>query len=264
MSGGFAGYSQANQEPERLLQLKTAIRELSADIIGLVDTFRWDDLYSERNLCEMFGYRYAARINLNDDRLCKLGHNNGLAILSNAPLQEVKAVRIATRDALHAVVDVGNKQLNIVLAYLDYLSEDARLEQTVVLLKQFKATEPTIIMGDLNTFKRDDKALNSSDVTSFTSAHPELALKLDAQLRDAARGEVIAAFEANDWRDASDSSKKTFPSQLFPSKTEGALFRIDYVLHSPLVRVNHVSVPTGQVFQVASDHLPIMFEAELY
>src|SRR5688500_17551505 len=100
MSGGFSAYSYERSEPERLPQLQALLSRLNADVVGLVDTFRWDEIYSEEQLRQLFGYQYVACINLNDDRLRKSGHNNGLALFSRVPWQSCVAVRIKTRDAL--------------------------------------------------------------------------------------------------------------------------------------------------------------------
>lgn len=88
MSGGFNGYEHDTSLPQRLTELQTAVSELDADVIGLVDTFRWDEIYSPGDLKNIFGYKYAVCINLNDQRLREKGHNNGLTLLSNTEILE--------------------------------------------------------------------------------------------------------------------------------------------------------------------------------
>jgi len=68
MSGGFNSYNTTSAAPQRLPLLQKAIREIGADIIGLVDTYRWNEIYTEADLKRLFGYKYAYCINLNDER----------------------------------------------------------------------------------------------------------------------------------------------------------------------------------------------------
>ena len=260
MSGGFDGYDTRSQEPQRLSGLQTAIRELDADAIGLVDTFRWDSLFSTEDLRRLFGYAYAFCVNLNDDRLREKGHNNGLTLLSNIPPTDVHTIRIATRDALVAHLPSG---LTLVLAYLDDLSEDTRLAQVTALSPFLDTEEPTIVMGDLNTIKRRDVPDVRVALEGFYAANPDIEDKLGPTIQDMQRGEVIGLLESLGLQDADTTNAATVPTKLFPAKSDRPFLRLDYCLHSPSVAVSNLSVRTEEIFQKTSDHFPIVFDAEI-
>ena len=151
LSGGFNSYGYESSLPERLELLKKAIGIINADFIGLIDTFRWDALYSISQLSELFGYKKAYCINLNDIRLKEKGHNNGITVLTNLPVDQFKTITLETRDAIKTTLQINNNDLDIFTVYLDDLSEDVRVQQTQALLQYVDQTKPTIIMGDLNT-----------------------------------------------------------------------------------------------------------------
>jgi endonuclease/exonuclease/phosphatase family metal-dependent hydrolase len=260
MSGGFDGYDAASESPKRLPLLKTAIKTLSADFIGLVDTFRWDALYTNNDLSRTFGYEYAACINLNDERLRRLGHNNGLTILSKTRLYNVRSIWAHSRNALFAEIEYEEERLSIVLVYLDDLSEDVRIAQVKSLLEQLPTGGSVIVMGDFNTLNRSDRTLQSPDFTQFSSRFPFVASKLEAQLQDADRGEVIDLLESHGFKDASTGDNKTFPSKLFLDSVDAPYSRIDHVFSSPRLKPINVRVPADEIFQQTSDHLPVTFK----
>jgi endonuclease/exonuclease/phosphatase family metal-dependent hydrolase len=260
MSGGFDSYTCAAAMPQRLPVLKAAIRALEADIVGLVDTFRWDEVFSTNELRKLFDYNYAFCINLNDDRLRKKGHNNGLTLLSNVPLTDAHALRIATRDAIVARLP-GN--ITLVLAYLDDLSEDTRLGQVKALSSKLSAKEPTIVIGDLNAVKKNEVAALKEWLAVFYKDNPDLEDKQGPIITDMQRGEVITLLESLGLQDADTTSSPTFPTRLFPAKSDRPFVRLAYCFHSSSVKITNFTVRTQNIFQKASDHFPIVFDAEI-
>lgn len=256
MSGGFDAYDSTSTLPQRLPELKAAIRELGADVIGLVDTFLWDKLFSAEELCKFFNYKYAFCINLNDDRLKNKGHNNGLTLLSNVPMTNVRAIRVATRDAMVAHLP-GN--IMLVLAYLDDISEDTRIAQVKALSLILDTKEPAIVMGDLNTLNGNEVA----EVREALGVNLGFEDNLGPIIADMQRGEVVALLKSLGLQDADTTSSPTFPTKLFPAKSDRAFLRLDYCFHSSLVKVANFTVPTQDIFQRASDHFPIVFEVKV-
>jgi endonuclease/exonuclease/phosphatase family metal-dependent hydrolase len=260
MSGGFDGYDLMATQPPRLPELKAAVQEIGADVVGLIDTFRWDNLFSTEELCKFFGYKYAFCINLNDDRLRRTGHNNGLALLSNVPITDVRTVRISTRDALAARLP---GKLTLVLAYLDDLSEDTRLMQVNPLSSLLNTKEPTILMGDLNTISKDDVSGVREALVGFYAKNPGLEDKLGSIIADMQRGEVVSLLESLGLQDADTTNAPTVPTKLFSAKSDEPFLRLDYCLHSRSVTVTNFTVPTQDIFHKASDHFPIVFDVEI-
>ncbi|SDN56948.1 endonuclease/exonuclease/phosphatase family protein [Allokutzneria albata] len=255
MSGGFDGYDHETATPRRLPELKAAVAELRADVVGLIDTFRWDEVFTTEELGEHFGYEHVFHVRLGDERLTELGHDNGLTLLSNVELADVRVVRIATRNAIAARV-LGEEELTIVLVYLDDLSEDVRLAQVRALAEEIDVNEPTIVLGDLNSLKAGE----APDLSGYAESNPAAAAALAPVVADMRRGEVVALLESLGLRDADPVGLPTIPTRLFPVQLDRALLRLDYCFHSPSVAVRDFAVPDSVTFQKASDHLPVVFD----
>jgi endonuclease/exonuclease/phosphatase family metal-dependent hydrolase len=208
MSGGFKGYDYELSHPERLARLQQVARELDADIVGLVDTFRWDEVFSDDQLRRLFGYDYAMTINLSDDRLRKIGHNNGLAFLSKAPWLSCTVVHLGTRDALKATFEINGRNVEIVLAYLDDLEEDTRVEQVKAVLTSFDQMENAVLMGDLNTLSADDAEEITTRLETFYRDNPGVEEKFGKTITKMQRGDVIKMLRSYGLRDAGKGREK--------------------------------------------------------
>ena len=261
MSGGFSNYDKSASAPERLPLLRSVINKIGADLIGLVDTYRWDELYTTNDLCSLFGYRYAECINLQDDRLRAIGHNNGLTLLSNIALHNVRVIDISDRDALVVEVMTNNGNLQVALTYLDDLSEAVRLRQAKALIENVNPYAPLIIMGDLNTFSLGDNTMASKALAHFRSANQALLPDFDPIIADMAQGTVIEYLEQEGLIDSDHDRRPTFPTKLFPANVEQQVLRLDYVMATPGVSITGLVVPNNKYFDSASDHSPIVFEA---
>lgn len=254
MSGGFNDYATTG-----LSALQTAIKKLNADIIGLVDTYRWDTLYTQAQLAKLFDYKFAYCIALNDKRLQQLGHDNGITLLSNIPVQP-RTVRLATRNAIIAQVQHGTTPpFNMAVVYLDDLSEATRLQQLQALRALIDLDQPLMIMGDLNTIARRDINHSNILIGTFYRRNPSLHKKLKPILNDMQKGEVVAHLES--WGLLDAGRKKylpTFPTPLFPADTQQPFLRLDYCFYSPSFTLSRYNVLYDEAFKAASDHFPIL------
>jgi endonuclease/exonuclease/phosphatase family metal-dependent hydrolase len=253
MSGGFSSYNFDSQLPERLNLLKKAVNIINADFIGLIDTFRWDSLYTNRQLVRLFSYKSAYCINLNDDRLIKKGHNNGITVLTNLPLEHFETITIETRDAIKTTLQINGNKLDIFTVYLDDLSEDTRLKQTQSLLKYIDLNVPTIVMGDLNTLSLND----------IPKINPQLYEGMRPILNEMKRAEVTKQIEKYGLKDADKNGEPTMPTKLFPAKIENAILRIDYAFHTDDVEIQNFKVLKDSIFDQTSDHYPIVFDIKI-
>lgn len=142
MSGGFDGYDHAASAPPRLSVLQDTIKQIDADIVGLIDTFRWDKQFTPKQLTQLFHYPYSFSVALHDKRLEKLGHDNGLTILSRQPFVTRQAINLGTRNAIHVQVNIGTRLASLYVVYLDDMSETTRLAQVDKLLTHITPAEP--------------------------------------------------------------------------------------------------------------------------
>lgn len=263
MSGGFDDYEYQSSAPQRLPEIQAAVEELGADIVGLVDTFRWDELYTPVDISRLFGYEYSICINLNDNRLREKGHNNGLTLLSRTELLQVGAVSLGSRDAIKATVKLDGDEIDILLAYLDDLNEDVRLLQVQALSGYMDVSKPTVLMGDLNSLSSQDIAIIDEALSVFYRQNPDLEDDFKPVIGEMQRGEVVKELGSLGLIDSASSYEPTFPTKLFPSNNVHPFLRLDYCFYSPQLRVTNFEVPKKALFEVASDHLPIFFDVEI-
>ncbi|MFH2019517.1 MAG: hypothetical protein ABII80_02810 [bacterium] len=205
LSGGFDSYDEDAKKPKRLELLKEAIKIIDADFIGLIDTFKWDSLYTNSEIAELFGYKSAYCINLEDERLKKIGHNNGITVLTNLEVNIYETINLVTRNAVRASVFIDDILVDIFSVYLDDLSEDTRVIQTNKLLEYMDSKTPTIVMGDLNTLKRADLQLLNPLIDKFFQNNPGLLEGYESVIKDMKRGNVIEILEQHGLKDCSTS-----------------------------------------------------------
>lgn len=263
MNGGFYGCGPAGNKPERLELLKEAIASLQADFVGLIDIFRWKDIFTPKELKETFGFKESFHIDMNDTRVDK---QVGVACLSNLPIKRFQSLRLKNRNCIKAEIDCGGQTLNIFTVYLDDLSEETRLEQTKALLKQ-AGTEYTVIMGDLNTLRPEDVSQSKLNWENFLKAHPDFKTREDYQSyfvpasKGMLKAKVVTLMRSRGFISAAGpaESKSTFPTPLSPLSAFSGL-KIDHMLHTQDLQIKNVEVLTGGVFDKASDHYPIVGE----
>lgn len=262
MSGGFSGYDHEQVTPQRLQELRAAIQEIDADVIGLIDTFRWDEVFSVEQLRSLFGYSYITCINLNDERLRKLGHDNGLTLMSKFPLRSCEVVKLGTRDALKASFEINGREVTIVLAYLDDLNEDIRLKQAEAIVSSIDDIDSSLIIGDFNTIAPIDNQDATRKIEIFYADNPGIKEKLNSMVEQMQRAEVIAWLESQSFIDSGGKAGATMPSKLFPAVSDKPFLRVDYCLHGSKLKVSNFGVHTTEIMQKASDHFPISFTVE--
>jgi endonuclease/exonuclease/phosphatase family metal-dependent hydrolase len=129
MSGGFLDYDPILPTPERLPLIKEVVSSINADFVGLIDTYRWDTYFSPHELTTLFNYPHVYSVCLNDESLKKIGHDNGISVLSRIPVSDFKTIRLHNRDAIKTSLATGKQQLDIFSVYFDHASEDTRLKQ---------------------------------------------------------------------------------------------------------------------------------------
>lgn len=260
MSGGFSSYDYGVALPERLALLQKAVKVLDAEIIGLVDTFRWDEIFGPEDIQNLFGYQYVYCINLNDARLKKSGHNNGLTLMSKIPMS-CRTIRIESRDAIEAKLRFKGEELTVFLVYLDDLSEDTRLSQIrKVIKKMHDSAGNVIVMGDLNSLNLKEVGNVKKHLEAFYQNNPAIKNTLTPVIEEMMKGEVVNALEAVGLEDAGEGSSPTVPTRLFPAITERPFLRLDYCFHTPRLKIRNISLRDKSVFQSTSDHLPLLFE----
>lgn len=261
LAGGFKDYSYELPSPERLGLLQEAISSLDADVVGLVDTFRWEEIYPQEKLRQLFGYQYAKVINLEDERLVQKGHNNGVGLLSNITVKKSRILKIHNRNALLSTLNIHGSLVDVGVVYLDDLSEDVRLQQIQSLVSQLNSERPVILMGDFNTMDKRELKRSMSVVGKLKTGVKE---HLWPKLLNMGQGLVVNYLRSQGFKDGATNPMPTAPTKLIrPATLKEPLVRLDYVWHRGSVGVGNVRVAREPIFDKASDHYPIVFDVSL-
>ncbi len=173
---------------------------------------------------------YGANLNLPADLPGERNREYGNLILSRLPIYGCRNLPLpkASPDAeqrglLLARIQLDGQTIQIANTHLHIRAED-RMLQTKAIADTLRAVEyPIVLMGDLNARPGD----------------PELAYVLST-LRDA-------------WQLAGEGAGATSPA----TPTAPPRNRIDYILHSPSLLVESITVDTTATATMASDHYPV-------
>lgn len=267
MSGGFNGYDSVASKPERLELLRKAIAEVDADILGLTDTFRWKDSFSQQELIEAFGYQYSFHIDMNDTRVDK---RIGVAILSRIQLKACAQVRLHNRNAIKASVLIPgtDEVVQIFVVYLDDLSELTRMEEVRTLVETTERGVATVVIGDFNALWPEHVAdVKHSMEQFFTNtthrkAGEDYATSLKPTLENLYQAETLPSLKAAGFSEPTNRALKTALTKLHPLNMSEAAFPVDHILTKDC-RSKGYRVYDEPLFEEASDHYPLSAIIEL-
>jgi endonuclease/exonuclease/phosphatase family metal-dependent hydrolase len=258
-SGGFKEYTHDREaKPTHLSLIQQAIGLLDADFISFIDTFRWDELYSSDDLRRLFGYTYVENVSLGDERLQKLGHDNGVAVLTRLPVADSEVIRMHNRNALLTTICLNDQPVDVVTLYLDDVNEETRMFQIRALLSHLRVSRPTILMGDLNTMDTKELQKSRSLIKAISTKHKEVTRLLWPKLLSLQEGTVIPLLRAHGFTDAATEHVPNVPTTLLGKEIKHPVFRLDYIFCTDSINCSPTEVVFGDIFQKSSDHYPIM------
>lgn len=264
MTGGFNSGSLSLRTPERLALLQEAIKKIKADFIGLIDTYRWSETFTQRELQSLFGYKKSFQITLQDKRISPLA---GIAVLSNLPVKRFQSCRLENRNCLKAEVVCKGKIIDIFTVYLDDLKEETRIKQVKALLKLVKP-KPTIIMGDLNSVCPEDVPQLKLNWKKFLEAHTDFKKRKDFDsyftpaFKSFCTARVIPKIRSFGFLEVGAQEGNTFPTPLFLN-CPVPYSRIDYIFYNSFLKVKKFQVYKKGIFNKASDHYPVAGQVNL-
>jgi endonuclease/exonuclease/phosphatase family metal-dependent hydrolase len=259
LSGGFKDYGSSEKTPERIDGLASVIKELRPDIVSLVDTYRWTEVFTVEDLKRIFGYPNVHMVKLEDQRLIKKGHDNGVAVLSRFPDTKIESIWLTTRNGIKTRVD----GIDIFSVYLDDVSEDTRIKQVQAVLDLVDPNFPTIITGDLNTFDENDLDEAKTNLDELSRRYPKPMKSMEAPLNEMKRVEVTQILGNNGFTDLGKNAGNTVPAKLFPLRVEKPIIRLDYAFGNNKVRLEDFKVLADDKFGNLSDHYPIWMRVSI-
>lgn len=252
LSGGFKDYDSTETKPPRIDGLAKVINEIKPDIVSLVDTHRWTEVFTLNELKQIFGYPFVHTVKLDDERLIAKGHDNGVTVFSKTEVK-METIRMATRNAIRVRVE----GIDIFCVYLDDVSEDTRIKQIEIILKLITPNTPTIITGDLNTIDSDDLVRTNKGLDALGRKFPEPMKSMENSLNEMKRGEATKILSNTGFVDLGKGKGNTVPAKLFPLPTDGPVLRLDYAFGNNLIKLEKFRVLTDEKYANLSDHYPI-------
>jgi endonuclease/exonuclease/phosphatase family metal-dependent hydrolase len=253
LSGGFKDYGSTETKPPRINGLAKVINNLKPDIVSLIDTYRWTEVFTPDELKQIFGYPYVHTAKLEDERLIAKGHDNGVTVFSRVPETRMQTIRLVTRNA----VSTNAGGIDIFSTYLDDVSEDTRIKQIEEVLKLVNSNIPTIITGDLNTIDLDDLAETNKNIKDLVRKFPGPMKSMEHSLNEMKRCEVTKMLVKNGFADLGKGKGNTTPAKLFSLPTDEPIVRLDYAFGSRQSKLEEFKVLTDEKYGNLSDHYPI-------
>ncbi len=152
--GGFEhGYDEIGLVPERLPVIRDGVCKIGADTIGLIDTWRWAEIFSPAELCEYFGYTQAFPIDMHATRVRpSIDPRVGITVMTHDPAASMQAVWLGSRNCVRVSLSGMDRLAWIYFVYLDDVYEDARMDQARWLAGDTDAHPGAriCVAGDLN------------------------------------------------------------------------------------------------------------------
>lgn len=253
LSGGFKDYDSTETKPPRIDALAKVINEIKPDIVSLVDTHRWTEVFTLDELKQIFGYPHVHTVRLEDARLIAKGHNTGITAFSLIPETKMQTIRLTTRNAIS--INAGG--IDIFSTYLDDVSEDTRIKQVDDVLKLVNPNTPTIITGDLNTIDLADLTETNKKLEELLRKFPGPMKSMESSLNEMKRGEVTKILVNAGFIDLGKGLGNTIPAKLFPLPTDEPVARLDYAFGSSQIKLEKFKVLTDEKYGNLSDHYPI-------
>lgn len=259
-AGGFASYADTNKYPKRLSKIAEAVKTINADIIGLIETYKWDGLFNNEELVDLFGYEKVYSQPLGDPLLHeRYGYDTGITVLSRIPETRFESVRIHNRTIVKTVIPYHSGELDIYITYLDNLQETVRMKQVQSLLKQMDKSNPIVIMGDLNTFSGYDIPTHIAagvNLLTQTLGVKDLPIESINKLRKSGVSDYLVS---NGFTDANTQNVPTAPTDMVDKKILPPFLNLDRVFYNGKIYISNFTVVKGKLFEETSDHYPVYY-----
>lgn len=259
MQGGFESYSYDLDFPKRLPLIQKVVRLSGADFVCLIDTFRWDTFFTNKTLQDLFEYEHFFTVNLGDQRLKKLGHNNAITVMTKYPNPKFESIRIDSRNAIKTTLKVDGKMLSIFCVYLDDLSDASRVSQIRGLETHLDKASVSYILGDLNCvenlYATKVKALIKERLIAEQDKRPVLEQTLEEMIES----KVFSELRRIGFKNISPRLHLTLPTRLSPLAIK-PFIQLDYALSNNGVVAKSFKVIKNSLTEKASDHYPIIVE----
>ncbi|HEX8923748.1 MAG TPA: endonuclease/exonuclease/phosphatase family protein [Patescibacteria group bacterium] len=257
LAGGFKDYGSHADKPEKLDLMVKIISSVRADLVSLVDTFRWSEVFGEDELKRLFGYKKVIMYPLNrtmEDVKCK----SEIAVMTNLEAK-FEPIALVDRNAIKIPIINGKEETDFFTVYLNPKNEKKRIEEVEELMKYTDINKATIIGGDLNAIKKGEFKGWERLAVRVAGILPNYRAHLKT-VTDMEKAQTIALLEKYGWIDSDLQHQATIPSKIVAAGLVKPFLRLDYFFHSPQIKVKRFEVLKGKDYDKLSDHYPILME----
>lgn len=222
----FPGRGYLRRTAGNLAKITAFIKSMAPDIVGLVEidsgSFRTQGHHQAAEIATVLGHYHVYRSKYGPrswNRLLPLLSKQGNAILANREIEDEK-YHYFDHGIKRLVIQADLTDLTVFLVHLSLAFRHRQHQLSHLYSLVKEVNKPCIVAGDFNVFWGDR----------------EIALFL----------------AATGLKNASPNGQATYP-------TSAPKRQLDFILHSPDIRVTHFSIP--QVY--LSDHFPLICDFEL-
>jgi endonuclease/exonuclease/phosphatase family metal-dependent hydrolase len=260
--GGFRSYQDRANKPAKIDQIVGVIKEVKADLVSLVDVYRWTDVFSVEELSKMFGFKESYMANFNDEGLKHFPGQLGSAVMTNLTVKKFEKIKVYDRHFLKTTIEDRGKTLEIFTVHLNHAAENKRQMETEELLKKV-TKNPTLILGDFNTIDVDEL-----ERTRKVTDQP--VVKIGSQVKGVRwiiegmyPASITKMFSEAGLRDLGKGRGNTYPTFKVPLFLKEPAARLDYAFGSKDLDLKSFKVLNEKKFEGLSDHYPILVEIDV-
>lgn len=241
-------------EGDRLKAAQRIVRRENPDILGLPEAcFNAPNPHGVlMDYQRLFGFPYVA--------FCPSGTEWGCAVLSRYPIINSQPMSNENGNGLRSKISKEGKIINIDLVHPRYdFSEDEKIKFLNPFLENSR--KPFIIFGDFNSLSDDDSYDREILVREFRKFEPKRAEEMGGYLLGRRVIPYVKSFGLKDALHEKGAQQPTMPAKRYRQGPSD--IRIDYIFHSPDVKVKEAYVVKNRNSDMASDHYPVVAVLEI-
>lgn len=236
-------------DEDRLKAAQKIVERENPDILGIVEAW-----FGAENYFNIF-IDYKKIFNFKHRFFFHTKEGPGLAIFSKYKIKKSSSIsNYEGSMGIKSQIEIGNKIINVDLIHPRY---DATDSEKINFVENFISSkkEPHIIFGDFNAFSDEDEYEREILIKTFKTLKRKNPEESADKLLER---KLIPYIKNKGLRDAFSGSKNksyTIPTKRY--RTGASSIRLDYIFHSPDIKVLETKTIKNQQTEITSDHYPI-------
>jgi endonuclease/exonuclease/phosphatase family metal-dependent hydrolase len=250
-----------HQDLSRIDYVTHSICDINPDILAVQEANNFEDknYYQLKKFAKMSGFNH---YQLGNGMLTKSNNMYHVALFSKTPIEVPKQYPNFRNGNLNAIIDTDIGKINVFNTHLNPFTEEERMKELEVIIKNSKRYPQSIILGDLNSLSYSDD-YDPKIKDTFNRTQKEKFTK-----DDKLQFEVIKRLEKKGFTDTAKllnlNNIPTVPTRLNKDPGHKTQLRLDYIFVSEELAKNVVQgeVVKTSYTNAASDHYPFYIEVK--